>query len=59
MLSKDVRIIYGKSFEHMNDANISDVREQMRAALGKKFVCHIAVDRATDAAKVKRVLKKL
>ena len=29
------------------------------AAIGKKFVCHIAVDSTGDAAKVKRVVEKL
>ena len=29
------------------------------AAIGKKFVCHIALDRTEDATKVRRILKKL
>ena len=29
------------------------------AAIGRKFVCHIALDRTEDVAKMRRVLKKL
>lgn len=29
------------------------------AAIGRKFVCHIAVDKKEDATKVRRILKKL
>jgi hypothetical protein len=29
------------------------------AAIGRKFVCHIALDKKEDATKVRRILKKL
>jgi hypothetical protein len=40
------------------DAGIN-LRGLSAAAIGKKFVCHVAVDSAADAAKVLRVLKKM
>ena len=36
-----------------------NLRGMSAAAIGKKFVCHIAVDSGTDAAKVMRVVKSL
>jgi len=39
------------------DAGIN-LRGFSAAALGRKFVCHIAVDKAADATKAKRALQK-
>jgi len=36
-----------------------NLRGMSAAAIGKKFVCHIAVDKSADAAKVIRVVKSL
>ena len=36
-----------------------NLRGLSAAAIGKKFICHIAVDSGTDAAKVMRVVKSL
>jgi hypothetical protein len=36
-----------------------NLRGMSAAAMGKKFVCHIAVDKGADAAKVMRVVKSL
>jgi len=40
------------------DAGLN-LRGLSAAAIGKKFVCHIAVDTAADAAKVVRLLRKM
>ena len=40
------------------DAGIN-LRGLSAAALGKKFVCYLALDKAADAAKAIRVLKKV
>ena len=40
------------------DADIN-LRGFSAAAIGKKFVCHIAVDKKEDATLVRRILKKL
>ena len=36
-----------------------NLRGLSAAAIGKKFICHIAVDRGADAAKVMKVVKSL
>jgi hypothetical protein len=36
-----------------------NVRGLSAAAIGNKFVCHIALDKATDAAKAARIIKSL
>ncbi|MGO9587085.1 MAG: amino acid-binding protein [Limisphaerales bacterium] len=36
-----------------------NLRGLSAAAIGKKFICHIAVDKGADAAKVMRVVKSL
>jgi hypothetical protein len=36
-----------------------NLRGMSAAAIGKKFVCHIAVDKGADAAKVIKVVKSL
>jgi len=36
-----------------------NLRGLSAAAISKKFICHIAVDTATDAAKVVRILQRL
>jgi hypothetical protein len=47
-----------KIAEAIADEGIS-LRGFSAAAIGRKFVCHIALDKSEDATRVRRILKKL
>ena len=54
----DKRGIGAKLAQALADAGIN-LRGLSAAAVGKKFVCYLALDKATDATKAARVLKKV